>query len=194
MAVASRFLRGIVTSLGKGIGSHLLKVGGLLAVALAAGTAVTNTTVETTSHSETLAANELDAGTTLEIECQGIATATNGTDTLTVKLYIGATVIATVAATDVANNDIYHIRATVVIRTAGAGGTLVATGFVSNLAADGTAVSKPFKLASTAIDTTAAQIVAVKHTWSVANAGNSSRNDVFVIKRFGDNGAVAVRS
>jgi hypothetical protein len=37
-------------------------------------------------------------------------------------------------------------------------------------------------LASTAIDTTVAQVVNVTATWSVANAGNSCRLDVMVVE------------
>jgi hypothetical protein len=188
--VPERHLRPIVSSLGVR-GGHLLKLGGLLLVALAALTC-TNTVAETTVASAPLVANELSAGTVLEIEAQGIATATNGTDTLTVKLKIGATIIATIAATDVANNDIYHLRIRLVIRTDGAGGTFVACGSISNLAALGTATNKPTFLASTAIDTTAALTIAVTHTWSVANAGNTARNDVFVVTRFGNDGAVGL--
>jgi predicted RecA/RadA family phage recombinase len=140
-------------------------------------TAVANTTVETAfDQSYTIPANTLRAGDKLRIRGQVIATATNSTDTLTVKLKIGATVIAVTAAVDVANSDIAYFDAEVVIRTDGANGTFVATG-TEALGTPGTVTAKPFNLASTAIDTTAAQAVTMSATWSVTNAGDSCRSD-----------------
>src|SRR5690348_7460093 len=55
----------------------------------AAGTAVTNTTAETVAAAATIPANSLQPGSLIKIKFQGIATSTNSTDTLTVKLYIG---------------------------------------------------------------------------------------------------------
>ena len=80
-----------------------------------------------------------------------------------------------------ANNDIGYIEADIVIRTIGAGGTMVAAGVVA-LGAEGTVTAKPKKLASTAIDTTAAISVNVSATWSVASAGNSVRLDVLDVQ------------
>jgi len=79
---------------------------------------------------------------------------------------------------DVANNDIGFVDVDVVIRTIGALGTMVAAGTVA-IGAAGTVTAKATNLASTAVDTTAAIVVAVSATWSVASASNSCRLDVF---------------
>jgi predicted RecA/RadA family phage recombinase len=151
--------------------------------AVVASSAVTNTTAETAfDKSHTIPANTLQAGDVLKIRGQVIAPATNSTDTLTLKLKIGATVIVATAAVDVANNDIGYFDATVVVRTNGAGGTIVAAGEQA-LGTPGTVTGKPFNLASTAIDTTVDQLISVTATWSVANAGDSCRLDLLTVER-----------
>lgn len=189
MAVAARFRRALESSLGKTDG-HFLKLGGLLYALLAAGTAVANTTTETTSASVALVANELDAGTVLEFHAQGIVTGVNGTPTLTVKIKLGSTVVATISMGTVAANDTYDIMGRIVIRTGGASGTCVAAGrYTVNNA--GTHTGKMFNLASTTVDTTGALTLANTFTWGTAHASNSARCDVFTVKRFGTGGAVA---
>ena len=146
-----------------------------------ASAAVSNTTAETAfGNSVTLAAALLRAGSRLRIRAQGIATATNGTDTLTIKVKIGNTVLVTTGAVDVADDDIFVIDCDLVVRTVGTGGT-----FVSNamqiLDAAGTALKAAF-LASTAIDTTATQAVTVTATWSAASTANSCRMDMLTVE------------
>lgn len=164
-------------------------VGRLLYVNTAASTAITNSTAETAfSTSHTIPANSLLAGTVLKIRYQGIATATNSTDTLTVRLRIGGltgTVLHAHTATDVANNDVWQGWYDVVIRTVGASGTMVGFGARKNApAAEGTATWQDDILASTTIDTTAAQTINVTGQWSVANAGNSCRLDVMMVEAY----------
>jgi len=150
---------------------------------VAASAAVTNTTTETDfDKSYSIPANTLKAGDVIRVTAQVIATATNSTDTLAIKLKLGSTVLATSGALDVANDDICVVAATIVIRTAGASGTLVACGFIT-IGVEGTSTVKAFKLASTAVDTTVAQVLKASATWSVANAGNSCRLDVLAIER-----------
>src|ERR1700742_4406776 len=67
----------------------IVDLGGLLYNQVAAGTALTNSTTETLLGSFTIPANTLKAGDLLRFRYQGIATATNSTDTLLHKLYIG---------------------------------------------------------------------------------------------------------
>lgn len=117
----------------------------------------------------------------IRVRAQAIATATNSTDTLDLQLRLNTTDILATGAVDVANNDIGYIDADIVIRTIGAGGTMVAAGVVA-LGVEGTVTAKPKKLASTAIDTTAAISVNVSATWSVANTGNSVRLDVLDVQ------------
>lgn len=154
----------------------------LIFAEVAAATAVANTAAETAfDQSVTIPASTLAAGDVIRVRAQGIATATHTTDTLTIKLYIGTTAVIVTAAVDVADNDIFYIEADIVIRTAGASGTLVAAG-VEALGAAGTATARPQFKASTAVDTTASQAIAVKATWSAADAGNSVRMDVLNVQ------------
>jgi len=156
--------------------------GGLVYAATAASAAVTTTAVATKfDKSYTFPVNSLYAGDVIRVVAEAIATATNSTDTLTLELMIGSTVIASTGAIDVANNDSFLFQSDITIRTSGASGTLVATTNVNT--ATGNATFKSIILGSTAIDTTATQQVAVRATWSSNNAGNSCRLDVFNISR-----------
>jgi hypothetical protein len=152
---------------------------------VSASAAHTNTTTEAIfDENYTIAKDTLKAGTVIKVRYQGIATATNSTDTLTITLRIGGlagTAIITTAAVDVANNHIFAGEATIAIRTSGASGTLVAIAAYSDPGAQGGAVVNK-SVASTAVDTTASQQIAVTADWSVANAGNSCRLDLFVVE------------
>lgn len=137
--------------------------------------ALTNTVTETAfDKSYTIPANMLKVGDVIRISAQVLATATNSTDTLTVRLKIGSTTIISTGAVDVANNDIATITCELVVRTIGASGTFVGTGEQS-LGVPGTVTSKPFNLVSTTIDTTATQAITVTGQWSVASASNSCK-------------------
>lgn len=157
----------------------------------AASAAVTNTVTETAfDKTYTFPANTLKAGDVIHIRTQAIATATNSTDTLTVKLKIGSTVVATTGALDVADNDLATIDVYIFVRTVGASGTIVGSGFVT-IGPPASATTKAFQLASTAIDTTATQLISVTGQWSVASASNSVRLDTLVVEagRSGAGGA-----
>lgn len=152
----------------------------------AASTAVTASSTETLFDKYySIPANKLKASTRVNIRYQGIATATNSTDTLTIKLYIGGltgTALISHAATDVANDNVFSGEYMLIIRTAGASGTMVGCGTYKSVpAAEGTATYKDEILPSTTIDTTAAQVVGVSATWSTTNAGNSCRLDVLSV-------------
>lgn len=149
---------------------------------VAASSAITNTITETAfTKKVALPAGALQAGDVVRIRGQGIATATNSTDTLGIKVYIGATEVLAIAAVDVADNDIFVFDEVVQIRTAGASGTCVAAG-VGGTGAAGTITMKGLFKASQAIDTTAQNDVQVKATWSVASASNSCRLDVLDVE------------
>lgn len=156
-------------------------------VAGAASAAVTNTVTETLfDKNYTFPANTLEPEMVIKLKWQGIATATNATDTLAIRVRIGGlagTLLFTHAATDVANNDVFSGEYELVIRTIGVTGTVVGFGTGKAVAAaEGTATYKDDILASTTIDTTAAQLVGVTAQWSVANAGNSCRLDFFKVE------------
>lgn len=153
----------------------------------AASTAITASSTETAfSTNYTIPANSLRAGSVIKVRFQGIATATNSTDTLTIKLYIGGltgTAIFTSSATDATNNDIFSGEGIIVIRTIGSSGTFVASGSYTKVeGASGTASRVDFITASTAIDTTTSKLVTASGTWSSTNAGNSCRMDIFSVE------------
>lgn len=160
---------------------------GLFGNLVAAGTALSNTVTETSLGAVAIPANSLKVGDVIRIRFQGIATATNSTDTLTVKLYIGGlsgTALIAEAATDVADNNVFTGEYELVIRTIGATGTVVGVGTYKSVpAAEGTMTVKDDILASTTIDTTAAQSVSVSGTWSVASSSNSCRLDILNVSR-----------
>lgn len=157
---------------------------GLLYSNTAASSAITNTTTATDfSLSYTIPANSMKAGDVYRIRGQGIATATNSTDTLAIDLEFGGVDLFTIAAADVADNDIFQFDVDVLIRTIGASGTLVANGMASAHGAAGTATGRSRFKASTTIDTTAAALVVAEATWSVASASNSCRLDCFTVER-----------
>lgn len=149
----------------------------------AASTAVSNTTSETAfDKSITVPANTVQVGDTFRITGQVIATSTNSTDTLNVKLKIGSTVIVATGALDATNNDVAVFFADVTIRTVGASGTLIAFG-MATIGPVASATQKPFYLASTAIDTTADMTITVTATWSAASASDSCRLDGLTVTK-----------
>lgn len=154
----------------------------LLYAAVAASTAISNTTVQTAfDKAHTIKANTLRAGDVIRVRAQAIATATNSTDTLIMTLRLGTTDVLVTATVDVADGDIGFIDADIVIRTIGASGTFVAAGHTS-LGVPGTVTAKPKLKASAAVDTTADLSVNVTATWSVASASNSCRLDIMDVE------------
>lgn len=149
------------------------------AVQTTASTALSNTTTATTFDKQaSIPANSLKVGDRIRIKFQGIATATNSTDTLAIAVKIGATTILSLTAVDVADNNIFIGDMEVQIRTIGASGTCVGMGWSPAIGATAGAVLSRH-LASTAIDTTADNVVGVVGTWSVASSSNSCRLDYF---------------
>jgi len=149
----------------------------LLYQSVADSSEVENSTTETLfDTSYTLPANMLAAGDVLRVKAQAFVLDQNSTDTLTLKLYVGGLTgieIVTTGAVDVADSDLGTIECDIVIRTIGATGTLVAMG-TQSLGVPGTVTAKPFQKASTAIDTTASQVIGVSAEWSVAHADNEA--------------------
>lgn len=156
-------------------------------VQTAASTAITGTQEADTAFdkSYTIPANTLKAGTRIRIRACGVHTATTGTETHTMALKIGSTTITSKASIDPANNDIFYFDIEVVIRTAGANGTMVATG-VQAFGASGTAAAVAVLLASTAIDTTVTKNVAVYiDRQTTATDTDSARLDILAVDILG---------
>lgn len=161
-------------------------VGGLAYSNTAASTALVGNvnTEQLFDTAYTIPANTLKAGTVVRIRAQGIATTTQANDAVAYKLYIGGssgTALISAASTDAANNDTFQAEVTLVCRTAGTTGTFVATGTYKVSSAEGTMTVKDDITASTTINTTANQVIALTATWNVANATNSCRIDILTV-------------
>jgi hypothetical protein len=177
------------TTITDGVSSGTAKrIGGLSYCAVAAGTAHTNSTDEAVLGSFEIPANTIKAGTLVKVRYQGIATATNSTDTLTVVLRCGPTTLVgqaliTHAAVDVADGDIFEGEFTLVARAApGAAAACVGVGSFQTTGAAGTATRKGAYLASTNFATNGALLMEVTADWSVASAGNSCRLDILTVE------------
>ncbi len=156
---------------------------GRVSSAVAAGTALTNSTSETVLGSASVPANSLFAGRKLIVSYQGISTSTNATDTLLITLRCGPTTLTgqaliTTAAVDVANNNIFTGRFELTARAApSAASACVGWGSYNDPSSQG-GTCKVASLGSTNFVTNGALLVEVTGTWSVASASNSCRLDV----------------
>ena len=152
-----------------------------VSVNVAASAAVSAATATAFSRSYSVPANTLVAGSRIKIRAQGIATETATAETLTVKLLFGTTELCTTGAVNSTNDDIFYFDGLIVVRTAGASGTLVACGTQAN-GVMGTVTAKPWLLGSTAVDTTAAIAITVTAAWNAATAGVTCRLDILSVE------------
>lgn len=144
---------------------------------------VTNTAVETSyGQTYTIPANTLQDGDVLKFTVAGFVPSANANDTLNVKLKIGSTVIAATGAVNITANDAFEIEMSAVIRTDGASGFITAGGFTS-LGVLGTATGLVARLAPTAINTTANQIIDVTATYNAAHTDNQSYMTILDIEK-----------
>jgi hypothetical protein len=158
-------------------------MGRILACDTAAGTALSNTTTETTVASYAFKARELQDGSVISFTFAARATATNATDTLLFKVYLGSTAIYTCTAVDVANNDVSLITGKIVIRDADSSGTAVCVARGSDCDATGTLNPQDEVTLVSSVDFTAALTLAVKGTWSVASASNSCQSEMWLVEQ-----------
>ncbi len=156
-----------------GDGTLIANPGVTLYEVVAPSTTVTNTTTETTfsNSTYTIPANYLQVGDQIVIRGRATLTAHNGTDTHNVKVYIGSTLVASTGAVNIATNGVVEWALFLTIRTIGATGTFVASGYML-AGTPGTATPVGAVLSSTTIDTTATQQIKVTTTASAASAGN----------------------
>lgn len=157
----------------------------LLYTLLSAGTALTNSTAETVLGSYEIPANGLQAGKIYTLSGAVVATATNSTDTLRIRVRVGpttltGTVVADSSAVDVANGDVIAWTLTATVRNTGATSVVIVSGFCSAPGAEGTATAR-VAFESLSLDSAVAQKIEATGVWSVANAGNSCRCDSFIV-------------
>lgn len=151
----------------------------------AVGTAVTNTTTETVLNSTSFPEDFLDAKKQIRWVGCVRATATHSTDTLTVKLRIGAAaltgnqLVLTIGATNVADNDVCAWDLRITIRS---GTSAIVDGWYTTLAASGSTVRTYIEhQAVTLTNTSAATFLGATATWSVADAGNSCQTERWAV-------------
>lgn len=151
---------------------------GLLFVATTDGLGTASSTAENafTINQVTLPANDLRVGDVLKIRGRVVVTNQNSTDTIAIKLYLGAVVLASIAAFDPATNDEILIAGEFTITAIGASGKVQGSALFT-AGAPGTATAREAALQSTTIDTTAVALVKATATWSA-----SSANDVSVLR------------
>ena len=166
------------------------RIGGVNAFReVAASTAITGTTETQTNFDQSFSipANTLKVGTRIKIRAQGIHTATTGAETSTMLLVLGSTTLASFVDSNPADNDVFYFDFEVVIRTAGASGTMVGCG-TGGAVTPTTGTAKVLNLASTAIDTTAAQVVGVAiDRQATATDSDSARLDFLTVDIIGGN-------
>lgn len=157
----------------------------LLSVLSAAGTALTASSSEAVLTSATLKAYSLQPNKVYRLQAAVIATATNSTDTLTVKVRVGpttltGTVCASTGAVDVANSDVAVIDISMVVRDADAASVVMVTGSASVLGAEGTATLRSV-YESLSLDNAVDQLIEITGQWSTTSASNSCRADQFIL-------------
>lgn len=162
----------LLKSAGDGTFTKLPSVaGGLLVNTVAASTALSNADTDEHDYSSTgtVPAGSLKAGSVLRLTGHIVVSAAAGSDTTTVKVYLGSILLATSPAVNATTGDIIEWDILVKVRTAGASGTLTASGWIANGVA-GTATALPISVGSTAVDTTVALTYKASMTYSATTA------------------------
>lgn len=153
----------------------------LLNVQVAASTAIASSATETDfSRTVTIAASTLKAGDVIRLRGHVVVGGVTATPTLTVKVYLNSTVIATTGAVSVIAADVVNFDLLVTIRTITASGTFVCMG-QTVATATGTATTKAQTTASTTVDCTAAVVFKVTGTWSASSSSNTCNLQSFYV-------------
>lgn len=156
----------------------------VLSISTAAGATHTDSTDEAVLASYTCPANFWQTGKVLHLHGYLRCLSTNSTDTLTVKVRVGATTltgtaIATSGAIDVANNDVTVYDIWLTCRDADSSGTLACSAALNNPDAATSLIGYGTEVSS--LDFTAALLVEVTGDWSVASASNQVANQQLVV-------------
>lgn len=162
------------------LGDQLNVYSKLVKATIANSTAHSDSTDEATLDSYTFTGTELAAQDVIEVSAKVVATSTNGSDTLAVRLLVGTEEICTTGAVDVANSDVAMIHAKITLRAVGSSGSVSAHGYTS-LGASGTVTAKVFAKAAASEDLSGSVSVSIRADWSAASASNSCRLEDFVV-------------
>jgi hypothetical protein len=129
---------------------------------------VTNTVTETTLGSVTIPAYNVKMNHLLKVKVMVKTPSTNSTDTLAVKLKVGSTVLATVAAFDAANDDVCWVELSGYVDS-----VTKELHYVSQDGRTGQAADVE-EVADVAFDVDADLVISATATWSVASASNQA--------------------
>ena len=177
-------VNGVITTKRDVTGHPAAKVGGQIYAVQSA--TITNTSAATSFGSVSLPASSLTAGTHIRVVALGTIVGQNSTDTFGVVLKLGAATITTIAARDPATSDVFHLRADILVRsTGGSGAVRSVSGHAFGAPAAYIAGAEIVGTASVTVDTTAANVLDLIGTWSVANAGNVARLDAMTVEIIG---------
>lgn len=154
-----------------------------LSVRKAAGTVHTNSTDEGVLDSYTIKANTLHAGKIIRVEFMARVTDNNSTDTVVIKVRIGATTLTgtaviTTTAVDSEDGDMCTGWLHIVSRGHGTSESLVCFGAANDADATGQA-ARHFAAIVGSINTKADLLVEVTADWSVAHAENDVQIEAF---------------
>ena len=154
----------------------------------AAGTAFTNSTVETVLTYATIPAGTFAQGKQVRVSGIVRATATDSTDTLVVVAYMhtaaavaSGTALGTSGAVDAANDN--TVSCDLIFSPYGAPGdtsdSIVVHGWMTAVGAEGTVTARAVYQLLSSIDYTATQYIGLTGDWSVSAAANSCRAEAF---------------
>ena len=135
---------------------------------IAATTSVTDTTDETTLWTGVIGANALKVGNILKIHVNGQITTATAADDITMNVYIGATLLATLnPAIGNVTADHWHLDTVVNIRTVGVGGTMAQHSRIHISDSD------DYSESLDALNTTIVENITVTVAWDNAKVGNT---------------------
>lgn len=146
---------------------------------------VQNTDVATSFGGVVLPAGALTVGTLIRVTAIGSITNQNATDTFGIKLRLGSTDLVTVSPRDPGTGDVFHVQAEILVRVAGASGSLRTLGHQLFLAPASYAANEVVSIAGTSVDTTVANTLFLEGTWSAVSATNIARLDAMSIEIVG---------
>lgn len=168
-----------------GDGTLTINLGEDIHVNTAASSNITNASTFTTfsNGSYTFPANSLKVGDLLHITAKATVTGQNSTNTHTVQVLLGSDTLANSGALLLAPNDIVNLNMYVTVRTIGNStvGTITGSGTLFGGTPGTSTTTFNVNLASTNLDTTVAEILAVQAKASAASTGNIIRLDQFSI-------------
>lgn len=153
---------------------------------VAASAEITDTADETEFDQQVvIPANMLKIGSRLHVRMGGFVGASNGFDTLLLRLRLGSVILVTTAAVDTSANDIWAFDAVVVMRATGALASGILLANYQNPDAPN-ATPRLTHRANILLNTTIANTLRASALWSAANAGNTVRQDMMNVRLLSD--------